>query len=70
MITKLFNHPRVLWQTADEADEVPNYPVTACVDNGGTIVLGQEDQSIVLNRASVPELCKLLKQLMSETDVL
>jgi hypothetical protein len=33
------------------------------IDNGGTIVLSQEGCHICVNRASAPELCKLLKTL-------
>ena len=66
MIEKLFNHPYLLHQTADREGDMPDTPVAACIDNGGTICLSQEGQGIVLNRASVPELYKLLKMLAAK----
>jgi hypothetical protein len=62
MIVKLFNHPHILHQTADGGDyEIANSDIAGHIDNGGTICLEQEGRTIVINRASVPELCKLLK---------
>lgn len=62
MIRKLFNQPHVLYQS-NSVDEFPNTAVCVHVDNGGTICIEQEDNCIVLNPESVPELCKLLKKL-------
>lgn len=63
MIRKMLNQAHVLYQTADE-DYVPSETCLAVhIDNGGTLIITQEDRDIVLNMATVPELCKLLKQL-------
>jgi hypothetical protein len=63
MIDKLFNHPHVLYQTADDENDLPELPIGSSLDNFGMIILSQEGNSIVVNRASVPELCKLLREL-------
>jgi hypothetical protein len=63
MIAKLFNQPHVLWQTPDDGQDVPNDALAAYVDNGGSICVRQGDAEIVIGKATVPELCKLLKQL-------
>ena len=61
MIAKLFNHPHVLYQTPDSDGEIANEAIAGHIDNGGAIILEQEGRHICINRASVPELCKLLK---------
>lgn len=63
MIVKLFNHGHVLYQTPDHDGDIANEAIAAQLDNNATICLEQLDQSIVINRASVPDLCKLLKKL-------
>jgi hypothetical protein len=63
MIEKLFNHPHLLHQTPDSETDVANKAIAGQIDNGGTIVLSQEGRHICVNRASVPELYKLLKKL-------
>lgn len=63
-ITTLFNNPRVLFQTADdESMEIPEPAIAASTDATGLIVLEQEGRGILVNRASVPELVKLLREL-------
>ena len=63
MIERLLNHPRLLHQTADEEDGIPEGPVAGSVDANGMIVLSQEGRDLVLNRASVAELGKMLREL-------
>lgn len=64
MIEQLANNPRILHQTADDRGMgMPELPIAACTDSTGLICLSQEGRSIVINRASVPELCKLLREL-------
>lgn len=63
MIRKMFSQPHVLYQTADYDNELSNSALAVSIDSGGTLVITQEDRDIVLNMATVPELCKLLKQL-------
>ena len=63
MIKKLFtNNPHVLWQKSNDDMDWPNEAITICADSVGTICIDQKDQSIVINAASIPELCKLLKK--------
>ena len=62
IILKLFNRPHLLHQTADSEADMPNAPIAGYIDNGGKICLEQEGHSICINRASEPELCKLLKK--------
>lgn len=61
MITKLFNHPHVVSQTADDEDSLPEPAITVCADAGGVIVVGQGDQEIILNRATIKEFSKALQ---------
>ena len=63
MIVKLFNHAHILHQMPDSDMHVANEAIAGHIDNGGTICLEPEGHSICINRASVPELCKLLKKL-------
>lgn len=65
MITKLSsNQPHVLWQSVSEEDcAVPESALAISVDASGIISIQQEADSIILNKASIPELCKLLKKL-------
>jgi hypothetical protein len=66
MIVKLFNHPHILHQTPDSDTDMANSDIAGHIDNGGTIFLEQEGRSICINRASVPELCKLFKMLAAK----
>jgi hypothetical protein len=60
MIEKFFNHPHVLHQTFDDG-EIGNATISASIDNSDTLILSQEGRHICIDRGSVPELCKLLK---------
>ena len=62
-IKKLFNNPHVLYQTSDDEFGIAEPAISVCVDAGGLIILNQEDQEILVNRASAKELCKLLHTL-------
>lgn len=63
MITRLFNEACVLFQTSDAEFSAPETAIGASVDSSGIIVLEQEGRHIVINRASVNELCRLLRTL-------
>lgn len=64
MITKLYREPHVLYQNADDGGfHVPEQAIAASVDSGGLIILEQGEDTIIVNRSSVPELCKLLRTL-------
>lgn len=66
MIEKLFHNPRILHQTADDDSDVPCAPIAACHDATGLVVLSQEGREICINRASIPELVKLLREMQHE----
>ncbi len=63
MIEKLFNNPQVLYQTADDDCSVPEQAISIYTDSSGLIILGQEGRNIIINKASVKELVKVLKDL-------
>lgn len=60
---KLFNHPRVLYQAPDEEYGISEPALACSIDNIGTIIIAQEGREILLNRESVPGLCRLLREL-------
>jgi hypothetical protein len=60
MIVKLINLPHVIYQESSE-DEMANEAISVYIDNGDTLCLQQRENVIVLNRETVPELCKFLK---------
>jgi hypothetical protein len=66
MITRLFNHAHVLFQPFDDEHGVAEQAIAASVDSAGSIVLDQEGRHIVIDKASVNELCRLLKKLQKE----
>lgn len=63
MITRLFNHAHVLFQTEDDETMVAEHAIGASLDANNIIVLEQEGRHLVINRASVPELRRLLRDL-------
>lgn len=63
MITRLFNQAHVLFQTEDDASMVPEPAIGASIDANNIIVLEQEGRHLVINRATVPELRRLLRDL-------
>lgn len=67
MITKLFNNPHVLSQSPDEADGlgIAEPAISASTDASGLIVLVQEGREILVNRKSVPELCRMLRKMVA-----
>lgn len=68
MITKLFNHPHLLHQSCSDDYGMPEPDISACIDAGGLIILGQSGREILINPESVPELCKLLRKMKSQTE--
>jgi len=64
MIVTQFKHPHVMYQTPDDDEMHISEPaIAACVDASGLIILQQGNDTLLVNRASVPELCKLLRTL-------
>ncbi|MNM48486.1 hypothetical protein D3C81_594710 [compost metagenome] len=66
MITRLFNNAHVLFQPTND-NGFNEVAIGASVDDGGMIVLEQEGRHIVIDPASVNELCRLLKKLHKES---
>lgn len=66
MIEILLRHPRILHQTADDKDGMPEQPIAICADVTPVIVMSQEGREIILNLASVYELTDALKKLRQE----
>jgi hypothetical protein len=62
VIIKQFNNPHVIYQEADD-DQIYEEAISACVDNGNSIVLQQRGTQIVVSKKSVNELCRLLRKL-------
>lgn len=65
MIVKLYKiNPTIIYQTDNNA-ELPE-PVLACsVTSDGLIIIQQETTALIINPGTVPELCKVLKELAS-----
>lgn len=66
MITRLFNNAHILFQRENDDSMVPEAAIGASVDANKIIVLEQEGRHLVINRASVPELCRLLRELAKD----
>lgn len=60
MIVKGWDHPHVIYQTPGE-DEMANEALLAHIDSGASIVISQAENSLVIDRGTVPELIKVLK---------
>jgi len=61
MIEKLFNHLTFYTRCWIAMWTWPIFRSLGVSTTVGTICLSQEEQSLCINRATVPELCKLLK---------
>jgi hypothetical protein len=60
--TKVWKNGVVVWQETTE-EGITELPVLVHIDSGGSIVLNQEDRSIVLQRSTIKTLCEVLKKL-------
>lgn len=67
-ISTLFNYPRVLHQKCREEYGVPEPDIAASLDAGSLLVLDQGGSEITINPESVPELCRMLRQLKQLSD--
>lgn len=63
MIIRQNNSPRVVFQTPDDADSIAEPAIAASRDANGLIILNQEGRDLIINRASVPELVRVLREL-------
>lgn len=63
MIVRQFNNPHTLFQKPDEEFGIAEPAIAGSTDSTGLIILSQEGREILVNRASVPELRKLLTKL-------
>lgn len=68
MIEKLLHNAHLLHQSADAETTAAESPIAVCSDSDGIIVISQDGLLININRASVWELCKLLKEMSRETE--
>lgn len=66
MIEKVMHRGRIVYQTADEDCSMPEPALIVQVDNGGTLILQQENRYLTINRNAIPELIKALKQVAAE----
>lgn len=62
MITQLLNHPRMISQNSEDGLVIES-PIGVSIDNGGTIVLEQDGNSICVHTGSVKDLVKVLREL-------
>lgn len=64
MIEILLKNPRILHQTADDKNGMPELPIALSTDASGLIVLSQEGREIIVNQASVPELFSMINSVL------
>ncbi len=63
MIIEPFNKVHVLYQTEDSECDLPNPAIAISMDAGDTVIVEQEGSSICVNKASIPELVKILNKM-------
>jgi hypothetical protein len=63
-IERLFNHAHLLHQETGNED-LPNAPISASIDAGGSLILSQEERHIVVDWGSVSQLKKLLDAMLA-----
>ena len=68
MITKVWNHGRLVYQSAEVDDDVPNEAVLVHIDNGGSLCLEQAGSVIVLNRGTLKDLTAAIKETLAAHD--
>ena len=61
MITKMFNHPRMITQI-DEEGFVSDMPIACSVDNFGYVVIEQEGRRVVIAKSSLTDVIKTLQE--------
>lgn len=61
MITRMFNHARMVTQQYDDNGAI-EYPIACSIDEGGTIVLEQEDRHICITHNSIDDVIKVLRE--------
>lgn len=62
MITHMHNHPRLITQTTDNECEIPEPAIGVSQDSSGLIVLVQEGREILIDKSTVNDLCKALRE--------
>ncbi|HRQ59157.1 MAG TPA: hypothetical protein PLN31_17215 [Azoarcus taiwanensis] len=63
MIIRQFSNPRVIFQTPDDEDMVAEQAIAVSCDASGLIVINQEGRELLINRASVPDLVRVLREM-------
>ena len=66
MLCQLSSQPQILYQTPDADFGVTEPAIGISIDAFGLIELRQGSDTILVNRASVRELCKVLRELAKE----
>lgn len=61
-VTHMFNHPRLVSQTPDDIESIAEPSIGISQDTGGLIIMAQEGREILVNRATVKELCKAMQE--------
>lgn len=56
MIVKGYNQVRVIYQAGESDNEIGNEAIMVHIDNGGTLILSQGSDTIVLNRGTLKEI--------------
>jgi len=64
--TILYRHAKVLWQKEDEELALPEPAVAASLDANDLICLEQQEDTIILNLASLEDFCSMVRELRRE----
>ncbi len=67
IVDRIYNHAHMLYQTADDDRDFPNPSLLIHMDNGDTVCIEQEDRELCLNKATIPELIKVLNKMKALT---
>lgn len=67
-IEKLFFAPHLVYQTPDDAMDIAEPAVAVHYDSAPVVVISQEGRDIVLNPASINDLCRALKQVKAAVE--
>lgn len=68
MIVRQFNSSCVVFQPYHDEYGVAEQAIAVSVDTSGLIVLNQEGREILINRSSVPDLVRVLRELVKKDE--
>lgn len=66
MIARQYRNPLVIYQTPDDVGSIAEPAIAASHDDMGLIILNQEGREMLINRASVPDLVRALRELSKQ----